>query len=73
LENDMSISALCLNFVLANPWIDKAVIGVDSLDHLKENLANVCDAIKISKIKGDLENLGMDDENILMPSRWTKK
>jgi len=50
----------CLKFVLANRFIDKIVIGVDSLEQLRDNLAfihgwNACQC---------------DDETIIDPRTW---
>ncbi len=33
IENRVPISALCLNFVLLNPYVDNAIIGVDNRAH----------------------------------------
>lgn len=71
-ENNISISSLCLNFVLNNSYIDKAVIGVDSLKQLKQNINEISDFRKpaFSGISGNLNHLKLNDENILLPINW---
>ena len=53
----------CLGFVLANRFIDKIVIGVDSLKQLKENLAFI----------HGWNSCQCDDENIIDPRNWKEE
>jgi len=50
----------CLSFVLANPYIDRIIIGVDSLEQLKHNVAHLV----------RWESLKEDDINIIDPRKW---
>ena len=50
----------CLQFVLSNPYVDRVVIGVDSLSQLKENL----------DFLHKWESMKCDDENIIDPRKW---
>jgi len=68
--NDLSISAICLNFVLANSSVDKVVIGVDSLEHLKANIAILNNFDHVRNIYPKLQGLQMEDEEILLPFKW---
>ncbi len=69
-DNNISISAICLNFVLLHNCIDKVVIGVDSLSHLEENIRNLKLFVKASDLKHEFDNLIISEENILLPSKW---
>lgn len=66
-KNDISINALCLNFALLNTNIDKVIIGVDSLEHLKENIEDVNLIQKVRNIYDKLDSLNIEDEKILLP------
>jgi aryl-alcohol dehydrogenase-like predicted oxidoreductase len=67
----ISVSALCLNFALINPSVDRVIIGVDSVDHLKVNLSDVRFFAKTKAISGeDLNSSIINEEEILLPYRW---
>lgn len=51
----------CLQFVLTNPCVDKVVIGVDSLDQLKENIEFV----------HKWDSYVCNDETIIDPRCWS--
>lgn len=70
LDNDISVNALCLNFVLLNPDIDKAIIGVDSLEHLKENSEFVNLIERVRDIHDGLNGLKIENENLILPYKW---
>lgn len=67
---NLSVSALCLKFVLSNSYIDKAIIGVDSLSNLKENISNSNKTDEIKDIYKDILKLREEDEKIILPSNW---
>lgn len=75
LLNDMakklntSSAGVCLNFCYGNKYIDKIIIGIDSLSNLEENCSSISEKIyKLpKKIYRDLQE---DDENILLPINW---
>ena len=50
----------CLQFVLTNPCVDRVVIGVDSLDQLKEDIDFI----------HKWNSMVCNDENIIDPRRW---
>ena len=37
-ENNLTLNDIAINFAMLNTYIDNLVIGVDSLDNLKENM-----------------------------------
>jgi aryl-alcohol dehydrogenase-like predicted oxidoreductase len=71
-DTGISIAALCLNFALCNESIDKVVIGVDSLEHLKSNLKNITVFENVRNIYGRLGRLSSDNEDFLLPFNWSQ-
>jgi len=70
---NISIEALCLNFVLLNRDIGKVVIGVDSLAHLKKNVTSVASADSVREVCGRLDEVRIESEDILLPYKWSLK
>jgi aryl-alcohol dehydrogenase-like predicted oxidoreductase len=70
MEKEIPINALCLNFALLNTYIDKIVIGVDSLEHLKQNIEDLDFIEKVKEIYNDLDFLRIKDEDIILPYKW---
>jgi aryl-alcohol dehydrogenase-like predicted oxidoreductase len=69
-KQDLSISSICLNYAVSNPWIDKVVIGCDSLEHFKKNVDDLQLLDKVFQIQNELKDLAITDEDILLPFRW---
>ena len=72
-HKSVDISVLSLKFANMNTYIDKIVIGVDSLDNLKNNINNY---ILTSSIKIDLRwfrSLAVVDERLILPINWKVK
>ncbi len=65
---------LPLAFVVTQPSIDGVVIGVDSADHLETNLQAIRkeNLNQYRQIEEQLAALEVDDEAILLPSRWKR-
>lgn len=70
---EISISDLCLGFVLLNENIDKIVIGFDNIEQLKVLINSSSKIEKVKSIYSELEVLKEDDENILLPFKWKVK
>ena len=69
-EQEIPVCFLCLCFVLLNPLVDKVVIGVDSIDQLKQNMDSAKYMNKTKNVYGALKKLRMDDEKIIFPFNW---
>jgi len=69
-RNSLSVASLCLNFVLAQGHVDKVVVGVDGLAHLRENLEYTVQLPRVRNLLPELAALEQDDEEILIPSNW---
>lgn len=61
----MSRLQACLGFLLARPEIDRVVLGVNSVAHLREILAATATPGGIA-----VDDLAVDDPDIIDPSRW---
>lgn len=71
-KSKVPVSALCLTFALLNEFIDKVVIGVESLSNLKENISAVVYKAEVKDLYNELLNLREHDEDIVLPTRWGK-
>lgn len=62
---------LCLAYVLAQPWIDSIVVGMETIAQLEHNLERVCrpplDVTQCVSLAGALSGL---PDALLDPSRW---
>ena len=69
-DKKISIEALCINFVLLNSYIDKVIIGIDSLAHLKSNVSclDYEDIVQENLIA--LNSVEIKQEDILLPYKW---
>jgi aryl-alcohol dehydrogenase-like predicted oxidoreductase len=66
----LDIPSVCFGFVIQNRYIDKIVVGIDSLDNL---IFNVNSFTFVNKAKIDyslLESLSVTDEKIILPFNW---
>ncbi len=67
---NISKSELCLNFVVNNPLVDKAVIGVDSLRQLENNVKAVHQANHILSAMPVLMEMKEEKEDFILPTNW---
>ena len=66
----VSIEAICLNFALLNPYINRVLIGIDSLEQLKRNMAAMELLDNVKGILEQLRDIMIEKDDILMPTRW---
>ena len=72
-DTNISLNHILLGYCLLNHNIQKVIIGVDTLDNLKNNL-KVYDVIgKVEQIKNHLDEYSELDENIILPINWKFK
>jgi aryl-alcohol dehydrogenase-like predicted oxidoreductase len=72
ISSGLSISSLCLSFVLKNSLVDKVVIGIDGKKHLMELLESERDIEKTFEYFEELKKLKLDNLNVLLPYKWIK-
>lgn len=71
-QHNIPLSALCLNFALNQPHVQEVIVGVDGLDHLKENVGALRFKGAVLKIMPQLTALKEDDEEIILIPNWKK-
>ena len=64
-ENKITNLQACISSVLKNTYIDKAILGVNSIEHLKEIMEIEC-----VDIKNFPKNLKTNSSKILNPTLW---
>jgi len=69
-KNNLPVGAICLNFAALIAAIKKIVIGVSTLENLKENIAYLELGEKAGKMLNMLDELKEDDENLILPVNW---
>lgn len=70
IKQNIPIVALCLNFAVLNSFVDKVVVGVDSLNNLKEIISSMDYHRDVQNIISKLSVLKEEDENIILPFNW---
>ncbi|MDD5005735.1 MAG: aldo/keto reductase [Candidatus Omnitrophica bacterium] len=70
IDNNIPLFALCLCFVLLNPFLDKVIIGVDSVEQLRQNIDSFEYLDKTKNIYDLLESLKLDYEEVIIPNKW---
>jgi len=69
-SNGIPLSSLLLNYALSQPFIDKVVFGVTSLNELKQNLDAFTYYKQSSLFFNELEAMDIDEESIILPFNW---
>ena len=64
----LEIGNLAIKYPLSKKYIDHILIGVDSLDQLKNNIIN-CDSIKDYSFK-KVDNIDVKEDFLLHPKNW---
>jgi aryl-alcohol dehydrogenase-like predicted oxidoreductase len=67
---NVEIGSLALNFVMANPNIDKIVIGVDSSTQLQKNIDSIKSWKPNKKLIDSISSLDVENSELLNPSNW---
>ena len=68
-NSNISIHFLCLSFCLANTNIDKVILGVDSLQNLKDNISNLNNKTE-QTVTDQLCALKEENESLILPINW---
>lgn len=69
-QENIPLSSLCIGFALLNDDIDKVVLGVDSIENLKDNLEVLDHLDNVKKVYEDLKLFKEDNEQIILPVNW---
>ena len=68
---DITVADLCLCFILLNQNVDKVVVGIDSLEHLRCNIEASKYRKKVESYYQDLLSIKENNENIVLPINWS--
>jgi len=72
-KKSLSLLEISLNFVLGNKFIDKVILGVDGINHLKEIIAAAKHFSRVKDFIPEFRKFSIADEKILVPSKWPTK
>lgn len=70
-EHHVSLQSLALNYALSQKTVDHVLIGVDSEEHLRQNLAIVHETLD-SQIIQQINAIHVADTDLLNPSLWNR-
>lgn len=65
----INIGSLALNYALSKPYIDKVLVGVDSLHHLNQSISWLEDKIPY-RLFEQIDQIAVEDRDFLNPSKW---
>ena len=68
-QNDISIQDLALGYCMSKEYIDKVVVGVDSLYQLKSNINSLKRVIP-KKVYDLIDCISFDNQKLLNPTNW---
>ena len=71
-ETNIPVEALSLNFAVLNNFVDRVIIGIDTIANLRDNVKALQYQGKIEEIYDRLVQLKEDDENIIVPVNWKR-
>lgn len=69
-EESLSIEELCLNYVYHQNYIDKMIIGVDSVDQLEKNIKSIQGSFS-KALESSIEAIKIDRPELTNPSSWS--
>ena len=69
-KNNLNLLETCLGFINSQKAIEKFLIGVDSINHLKTIISILNKDILI---KDDMKFLSCSEEKLINPTKWPKK
>ncbi len=69
-KNNFTLLETCLGFINSHKIIEKILIGVDSMSHLKMIISILQKDITL---KDDMKFLSCSEENLINPTKWPKK
>lgn len=68
-DRKLNMAELALNYVLAQPYIDGVLVGVDSVSQLKENVRAVEKSLSEELIQ-QIDSIKVSDAKLLNPVNW---
>lgn len=68
--HQLDIATLALNYPIQKKYIDKVLIGVDSLAQLQQNLSSLKTNLNLNSIFNTLDSIKVKNKELLNPSTW---
>jgi aryl-alcohol dehydrogenase-like predicted oxidoreductase len=68
-NNEISLGELALSYCISKKYIDKVLIGVDSMEQLKQNL-KWSSTMLIKDLENAIDSIDVKEEVLLNPSKW---
>ena len=68
-KNNVDINSLALNYAIDKKYIDKVLIGVDSIDQLTKNIKSINNVFENSIFK-KIDSIKIENTKLLNPSNW---
>ena len=68
-SKSLTIEKLAIGYAFSMNFIDNVLIGVDSLDQLKDNLNVISNSLSM-EIVDEIHRISIQDDNLLNPSLW---
>jgi aryl-alcohol dehydrogenase-like predicted oxidoreductase len=69
--HEAPLNQLALNYALAQPYIDKVLIGVDSIEQLRENVHAIWPATPAYRhLFGQVNEIHVEETTLLNPANW---
>lgn len=68
-KSDIPMHSLALNYVMTRPYIDGVLVGVDSCEHLKNNL-DILNTSLPDSVVSEIESIKFPHSQLLNPSIW---
>jgi aryl-alcohol dehydrogenase-like predicted oxidoreductase len=69
-ENSMSLPEMALQYVFSNPYIDKALIGVDTADQLRWNISVLKKNGISENVQEVINSIRVAESSLLNPVNW---
>jgi aryl-alcohol dehydrogenase-like predicted oxidoreductase len=69
-ENNLSVLALALQFVLKNEFVTKAIVGVQSSQQLNEIISACSAFFDAEKLMSQISDIKIADNYMLLPQNW---
>ena len=68
-NNEISLGELALSYCISKKYIDKVLIGVDSMEQLKQNL-KWSSTMLIKDLENAIDSIDVKEKVLLNPSKW---
>ena len=68
-SENIDMATLALNYPMSKPYIDKVLIGVDTVEQLQQNIGAIS-SYKNTSLFEYIDQIAIENNKILNPSLW---